>query len=457
MRQNRLLYAHMETDLQHRFLAHLKQLQLDATQLYLLAVSGGVDSVVLCELCYRAGLPFSILHCNFQLRAEESDRDEAFVRSLGKKYKVEVLVQHFDTKAYAADKGLSTQEAARNLRYHWFETVRIKKGSPYVLLAHHANDNIETLLMHFFRGTGLHGLTGMPQQSEHMARCLRPLLPFRRKEIEAFATAAGLQWVEDSSNQSDKYTRNFFRNTLIPQLQKVYPQVEENLLQNIDRLAKTNSLYQQLLQKEKQTFYKRNGAEIRIAVNKLLQYRHTAMIYEVLKDFHFTEGSVPQLLKLAQSESGHFMENEAYRIIRHRAWFVIVPKAEKKIQTFVIKKGDKKLYLPDAVLELEAVAIKNFNLKKSNSIAQLDARHVTYPLLVRRWRQGDYFYPLGMLKKKKLARFFIDHKLSIIDKEKVWVVESGKRIIWVAGYRIDDRFKITPHTQQVLQLKITTL
>jgi len=444
----------MENNLQQRFNAHLRQLGLDETQPYLIAVSGGLDSTVLCHLCKGLNLSFSILHCNFGLRGEESNRDEAFVKSLGEKYGVEVNVAHFETKNYAAKNKLSIQEAARNLRYQWFEKMRAEKGAPYVLLAHHANDNIETLVMHFFRGSGLSGLTGMPAITHHMARCLRPLLPFTRKEVETFAQQHQLQWVEDSSNAIDKYTRNFFRNTFLPQVQQVYPKVEESLLQNLERLQQTDRLYQQLLQKEKQTFIKKEGAEIKVPIAKLLQYRNTSMLYEVLKDFGFGEKMVPELLKLSEAESGKYIENEQYRIIRHRAWFLISPKKQKEKQTFVLEKVDKKLYLPDAVLQMEWIDKENFHLKKNIHLAQLDARLVKFPLIVRRWLPGDYFYPLGLPKKKKLARFFIDLKLSTTEKENIWVVESGKKIIWVAGYRIDDRFKVATHTQQVLQLQI---
>ncbi len=454
MGQNALLYGRMNNDLQLRFNANLRHLQVDAMHLYLVAASGGLDSCVLCHLCHAANIKFIIVHCNFGLRGEESNRDEDFVKSLGLKYDAEVLVQHFDTDSFATENRLSIQEAARSLRYNWFEKVRIDKKAAYVLLAHHANDNLETALMHFFRGTGLSGLTGMPAATDYMARCLRPLLPFTRKEIETFAKQHQLQWVEDSSNALDKYIRNFFRNTLIPQLQQVYPAVEQNLLQNIERLQKTDALYQQLVQKEKQTFLKNKGYEIRISVKKILQYQHTSMLYEVLKDFGFGEKSVPELVKLAAADSGKFIESETHRIIRHRAWYIVARKKKKEGETFVLEKGDKKTYLADSVLQMDWMEKEHFHLKKSPYIAQLDARSIKFPLLVRRWLPGDYFYPLGMPKKKKLARFFIDQKLSATEKENIWVVESAGRIVWIAGHRIDDRFKVEPHTKHILQLQI---
>jgi tRNA(Ile)-lysidine synthase len=442
-------------DLLQHFNKYIQEQKLfQAKDKLLLAVSGGVDSVVLCELCNLAGVPFSIAHCNFQLRGEESRRDEQFVQELGPAYGVEVFFQHFDTNAYAEQHKLSIQEAARALRYAWFEQLRMDKGFAFTVLAHHADDNIETLLMNFFRGTGLQGLTAMPQWNFTEKHLLRPLLNTRRKEIMEFARQQGLKWVEDSSNASSKYTRNFFRNELIPALKKVYPQVEENLLDNIERFKKINSLYLSSVQQIKREICEQRLAEVRIPILKLLKHQHTSLIYEIIKDFGFGEKQVDEVLKLTEAESGKFIENEYYQIIRHRNWLIIAPRLAHT-DTIAIGKEDKEVKFSGGSITLDVIPIEKFNLNKSASVAQLDAKHIDFPLLVRKWKQGDYFYPLGMRKKKKLGRFFIDQKLSRNQKENVWVVESNKKIIWVAGLRIDDRFKITASTQQILQLKLT--
>ncbi|HET7898284.1 MAG TPA: tRNA lysidine(34) synthetase TilS, partial [Flavisolibacter sp.] len=236
-----------------------------------MAVSGGIDSVALCQLSKEAGLTFAIAHCNFELRGDESNRDEAFVRSLGEIYGVAVYVKHFDTAAFADENNLSIQEAARKLRYDWFEELRKEHGFAYTLLAHHANDNIETLVMNFFRGTGLEGLTGMPEEKKE-AHCLRPMLQLKRSEIEAFAKAKNLQWVEDSSNASSKYTRNFFRNELLPQVQAVYPKAEDNLLDNIRRFSQTAALYNEMVEGLKKKVCVVKGEEVHIPVLKLMKY-----------------------------------------------------------------------------------------------------------------------------------------------------------------------------------------
>lgn len=421
----------------------------------LLAVSGGVDSVVLCELSKQAGLMFSIAHCNFDLRGEESERDEAFVRSLADQYGVDVVVKKFDTATYAGEKGVSIQEAARDLRYTWFDEIRKEKGFAFTLLAHHANDNVETLLMNFFRGTGLEGLTGMPVEKKEV-RCLRPMLAIKRRNIEAFATAAGLSWVEDSSNASSKYTRNFFRNEIIPLIQKVYPQAEENLLNNIKRFQQTATLYNEFIDVLKKKVCEVKGEEVHIPVSKLMKYNDTSLIYDIIKDYGFGEKAVDEVLKLTGAESGKYIANAQYRIIRHRRWFIISPIATTA-QTFVIDKEDEMVAFANRQLQIKRLAVEKFTLSQLLTTAQLDAGEIDFPLLLRRWKTGDYFYPLGMKKKKKLSRFFIDQKLSKTDKEKVWVLESHKRIAWVVGHRIDDRFKVTDTTKQVVQLNLPTL
>lgn len=436
------------------FLRFFKQRQLSlGQQKFLLAVSGGLDSVVLCELSRQAGMHVAIAHCNFNLRGEESARDEAFVRSLAVKYNVEIFVAQLETAKYAAEQKLSIQEAARNLRYQWFEELRKANGFSHVLLAHHADDTIETLLFHFFRGTGIDGLTGIPQQN---GRILRPMLHLRRSEIEAFAKANSLQWVEDSSNAESKYSRNFLRNEIIPQLKTVFPQVENALLRNIERLQGVQKIYAESIQAVKKKVCDSKGEEVHIPVLKLLRYKHTSLPYEIIKDFGFGEGAVGELWKLAEAESGRYIGNGQYRIIRHRRWFIIAPVAATAT-TFVLEKDDDFLQFGESSLRLQRFKKDKLPLDSSSTTAQLDAAEIHYPLVLRKWKAGDYFYPLGMQKKKKLARFFIDQKLSKTEKEKVWVLESHKRIVWVVGLRIDDRFKLTEKTTDVLRVTLSTL
>jgi tRNA(Ile)-lysidine synthase len=423
----------------------------------LLAVSGGVDSVVLFELCKQAGYGFIIAHCNFQLRGVENDRDEKFVKELGKKYQVEVLVKKFETEKYATENKLSTQEAARKLRYDWFEELidqLTDKPINYLITAHHADDNIESLLMNFFRGTGLHGLTGIPASNNYIRR---PLLEIPKDELIEFANANKLEYVEDSSNQSSKYTRNFFRNEILPAISKVYPRVKENLHDNISRFKEIENLYQLTVGELKKKICKRKGNEIHVPVKQLMAFNNRALIYEIISPFDFHEKQVDEVIKLANSESGKYIQSpeNSYRIIRHRHWFIISPVLATDSTNIIFDKKEKEINFSSGKLCIETTS--NLKPQTLNSEATLDLKEISFPLLLRKWKTGDYFYPLGMKKKKKLSRFFIDLKLSKTEKEKVWVIESGQRIAWVVGYRIDDRFKITNKTKSVLKLNLQSV
>jgi tRNA(Ile)-lysidine synthase len=418
---------------------------------FLLAVSGGVDSVVLVELCRQAGLSFAIAHCNFGLRGAESDREEAFVRSLAAKVNVEVFVALFDTQQEAAVRKMSIQETARALRYRWFGVLQKEHGFAYTLLAHQADDNIETLLMHFFRGTGLNGLTGIPEQSDNEGRCLRPMLRLRREEIAEFAVSNNLQWMEDSSNAATKYTRNFFRHELLPQIRKVFPQAEENLLSNIERFTHINHFYKEAVTALKEKIIERKGNEVRIPVKKLLRQANKAVMYEIVKDYGFGEKQLPDIIHLTTAPTGKFISNDSFQIIRHGAWLLIVSVTAKG-ETIAIERDKEAVRFAGGSLHFTTLSIEKFSLNTSEFVAQLDAGEMGYPLLLRPPKAGDYFYPLGMRKKKKLARFFIDARLSKADKEAAWVLESAGRIVWIVGRRIDDRLKITGRSREVLQI-----
>ncbi len=446
----------------------------------ILAVSGGVDSVVLCELCKQAGYDFIIAHCNFKLRGEESERDEHFVKEVGKKYLVEVLVQDFNTENYALENKLSTQEAARELRYNWFaELVKSQLSivnnelaetsihhSPltiYLLTAHHADDNNETVLMNFFRGTGLHGLTGIPASNNYIRR---PLLGFSKDDLLAFAKELQLEFVEDSSNQSSKYTRNFFRNELIPAISKVYPQVKENLQHNINRFKEIEKLYQFSINELKKKLCRQKGKECHIPVKQLMAFDNRALIYEIISGYGFSEKQVEEVVKLADSESGKYIHSplSSYRIIKHRHWFIISPVETYESANIIIEENDQEILFLLGKLRIDKNAHISFDKPDSyrvstqsfNDTIVIDQKKIQFPLLLRKRKTGDYFYPLGMKKKKKLNRFLIDLKLSTIAKENVWVVESNQRIVWVVGYRLDERFKMEATTKESLIISLTS-
>lgn len=427
----------------------------------LLALSGGVDSVVLCELCHQAGYNFSIAHCNFKLRGVESDRDENFVKELAVKYNVEFYSKIFNTTEEVKNRKTSIEETARDLRYEWFNeiqhsTFNIQNDvhqTSYILTAHHANDNIETVLMNFFRGTGIKGLRGiLPKQQ----KIIRPLLFAKRIEIENFATENNLAFITDSTNAQNEYTRNYFRNDIIPAIQKIFPQAEENSLQNINRFIDVEVLYNQAITLHKNKLCLLKGNEVHIPVLKLAKAKPLqTIVYEIVKDFGFTALQTNDIVNLLQSDSGKYIQSSTHRIIRNRKWIIISPKNTNEAVTILIEEGDKKISFENGKLEL--VLNSKLDIKNSKFDIQLDVSKITFPLLLRKWKEGDYFYPLGMKHKKKLSRFFIDNKLSLTQKENTWVLESNKKIIWVVGMRIDDRFKITANTKEVLEVRFKNL
>jgi len=438
-----------------------------------------VDSIVLTDLFYKAGYDFIIAHCNFQLRGEESNRDEAFVKSLENKYGKPVLVKHFDTGAFAQQHKLSIQEAARKLRYEWFESVKRetsnvnkeekKLNAPgentssftiddsrfpsHITTAHHANDNIETLLINFFRGTGISGLHGIPAKQSDI---IRPLLFAKRGEILAYAKENNLDWVEDSSNASDKYTRNFIRLQMLPAAKEIFANAEDNLLQNIERFKEAETLYTQAVELHKKKLLEQKGSEWHIPVLKLQKAEPLqTLVWEIIKPFGFTAAQTQEVIKLLQSGNGSYISSLTHRIIKNRAWLIIAPSKSREANHILIEEGEKKIIFEEGSLALNIVANNNSSISSDACIAMLDAANIQFPLLLRKWKTGDYFYPLGMQKKKKLNRFFIDQKLSATGKEKTWVLEMDKKIIWIIGLRIDNRFKITPSTKQILKIEFT--
>ncbi|MFZ1528763.1 MAG: tRNA lysidine(34) synthetase TilS [Ferruginibacter sp.] len=419
----------------------------------LLALSGGVDSVVLCDLLHKTGYDFSITHCNFQLRGEESHADENFAQSLAQKYNRKVYSKKFDAAGYADAHKVSTQMAARELRYSWF-TELIKNGPENILVtAHHANDNIETLLMNFFKGTGIKGLQGIEPRVKHTIWIVRPLLFAKKESLLQYAKENDLNWREDASNASDKYTRNYFRNQLIPSLQKVFPQAEDNLMDNLKRFADIETLYRQSVKAAKRSLISEKDHELQIPVFKLLQTpAYETVLYEIVKEHGFSAAQVPEIVKLLHAESGKYIANDRCRILRNRNW-LILSEPHHPSSKILIDAADKQVWfgMHTMLMEKKDGPVK---IISDEYLAQLDAGKIKFPLLLRRWKQGDYFYPLGMKKKKKLSRFFIDKKLSLTQKENTWVLETNKKIIWVLGMRIDERFKISPSTTKVLQLKI---
>lgn len=410
--------------------------------------------MVMADLFFKSGFDFIILHCNFQLRDEESTRDELFVQSLEKKYGKKVLTKKFFTKHFAEENKISIQESARALRYEWFEEIQDSASASrsFLATAHHADDNIETMLLFLFRGTGIDGLSGIPKYDKKR-KIIRPLLFATREGIHQYALENKLKWVEDSSNSSDKYTRNFLRHKIIPEIESHFKNARQNLVDNIKRFAEAGLLYGQAIELNKKKILEFKGNEIHIPVLKLQKAEPLdTIIWEIIKTYNFSGRQINEVKKLFEAGNSSFLQSPTHKIFKNRNWLVIVPIENELAENILVERGNNQLTFANGKLKFEMLSAKGFQLSTDKKIAQVDAAKIQFPLLLRKWKQGDYFYPLGMKKKKKLSRFFMDEKLSLTQKEAVWVLEMDKKIIWVVGHRIDDRFKITASTKDIIQI-----
>jgi tRNA(Ile)-lysidine synthase len=419
----------------------------------LLTVSGGMDSMVMCDLFFRAGFPFAIAHCNFNLRGKESDGDEQLVKSLTKKYKVEVFTKSFATKEYVEQKNISIQLAARELRYAWFEELRKEKQLDLIATAHHLNDNIETIIYNLIKGTGIRGLRGIPVRHEHI---IRPLLFASREEIAGYQKENALAFREDSSNADDKYTRNKIRHLLIPFMKEINPSLEKTFGDKIDLFTELEALYEKQVNKPVKGLFLQRKEDIYIPIAKLKKTKNAATIlFEYLKDLGFNAEQVDDMLANLDSIPGKQFLTDKARIIKDRRFFILTQLSQKDFTTQLIQKDDTEIQLSNAHLKLSVVKREDLKISADKNLAFIDLAKLEFPLTVRHWKQGDYFYPFGMkMKKKKLKKFFTDQKVALNEKETIWVIESNQKIVWVAGHRMDERFKVGENTGEVLRVQL---
>lgn len=416
----------------------------------LLTVSGGIDSVVMCELFHRNKLNFGIAHCNFQLRANESDSDALFVEELSSKYNVPFHSIVFDTTAFAKKNKLSIQVAARQLRYEWFEKIREEFKYHYIATAHHRDDSIETFFINLIRGTGISGLHGILAKQGNI---IRPMLFTGKEEIEAFAKKNKINHREDSSNASNKYVRNKIRHHVIPVLKEINPKLENAINTDIRHLQNVELIYKNEIERQRSLIVKTKKNSIVISIELLKELNpHEVYLYEFLKPYDFNSATVDNIVEMLDGESGKQFFSSTHRLIKDRELLILEKVTETgkaANESFKITIDQAEFITNDFQLKLsKGLNQKDFIVNRSSLFACLDFEKLEFPLIVRRWRQGDAFYPLGMKGKKKLSDFFIDKKLSISQKENTWLLISKSRIAWVIGQRIDDRFKVTEKTKK---------
>lgn len=419
----------------------------------LLAVSGGMDSMLMCHLFKEAGFPFAIAHCNFQLRGEEADGDEQSVKQLAEKLEVPFFTIRFNTKEYAEQNKISIQVAARNLRYEWFEKIRKENNCRLIATAHQHNDNIETALFNFIKGSGVRGLRGIPVRQGNI---IRPMLFATRAQIEEYVKDNNLTYREDSSNAETKYTRNKIRHELIPLIETINPAFEKTFAEKLDILTELEELYTSRNGRQAKQLFLPRKDDVYIPILKLKKTKHAStVLYEYLKEYDYTIEQVYDMLANLDDTPGKQFVTTKARIVKDRKFFILSLNTTKQFTTAIINEGDKTVSLGNQELTVEKLSKENLKIKPDAAFAYLDKSKLEFPLIIRHWKQGDYFYPFGMgMKKKKVSKFFKDIKMPLHQKETVWVLESNKKIAWVAGHRLDERFKVTDKTTAVLQIRI---
>ncbi|MBE0647628.1 MAG: tRNA lysidine(34) synthetase TilS [Bacteroidales bacterium] len=421
-------------------------------QRVLLAVSGGVDSMVMAELFSQAGFRFGIAHCNFQLRGSESDDDERFVQSIADQYDVPFYFTKFCTTAFADLRKISIQMAARELRYAWFEEVRHQDGFDLIATAHHKDDQVETFFINLLRGTGIAGLHGIPLRN---GKVIRPLLFTSREQIVSFADEKNISFREDSSNNSLHYTRNIIRHQLIPMLQSIDPDYSSQVTATIERIQGIEAVLKPIVETCRKKVIQREDSKWVVEISELRKLKPLkAWMHELFSPFGFNEPTIQQIIESFDKESGKTFYSSDYRIIKDRSQLIITVQGnetpDETHESLVIDEATMTVDFPIR-LSFQSVTRKNDDpISPDKNRATLDREKLAFPLTLRRWEPGDFFRPFGMNKRKKLSDFFIDEKIPIPDKESCWLLCSAGQIVWVIGHRIDHRFRVTNHTNELL-------
>jgi tRNA(Ile)-lysidine synthase len=419
------------------------------TDSILVAVSGGLDSVVLLDVLHRLGGRLAVAHCHFGLRGDDADADEQFVRKLAKQYDAPYFAEFFQTKEFAEQEGISTQMAARLLRYRWFEQVRQREGLSYIATAHHQRDAAETMLLNLTHGTGLAGLHGIRAKNGYV---VRPLLGVGRDDLHDYLVEKRLLWREDDSNDSPMYQRNLLRHEVLPVLREINPSLDQTMALTAERVGGAEEIVRQYVA-DTAAQARRDEAEITYLDIRLLQRTAATVLvlHELLRPFGFSYPVVKDIVAAFGAEPGRRFDSPTHRLVKDREQLVITPRNLQKFGTVQISAGQEVLKIDGLHLRLNLYEAAGLEIPRGKAVAALDADKLKFPLTVRPWQEGDWFMPIGLKGKKKLSDFLIDQKVPLNLKSQVQVLVSGDgKIAWVIGFRPDERYRVSEETERVL-------
>jgi len=436
-----------------KLIRHIEKEELfKRSEKLLVAVSGGLDSVVLLHFLYKMEVNCVVAHCNFKLRDKDSDRDEIFVKDLAEKYNFPVHTIAFETAEYAKEKGISIEMAARDLRYDWFEKIRKESECSYILTAHHADDVIETVLINLTRGTGIHGLTGIKAK---INRLVRPLLPFSRDELKAYAIDNQVEYREDYTNAQTDFVRNKIRHQIIPVLREINPSIQKTMYENVARFSDVDLIYNNEIINKRSNLIDQEEDRLLISLDELKKLpAQNSHLFELLKPYGFHSRDVANIIESLDSISGKIFFSDDFQILRDREYLVLSKKREKESGVFELQENDQ-VDVFDKRFNCQIYERpSDFKFSTNPQIACFDADKLSFPLKLRKWQEGDVFRPIGMKGRKKVSDYFIDNKFSLTDKENAWLLVSGDDIVWLVGHRMDDRFKITKKTSNIYRIEI---
>ncbi|MFW5851662.1 MAG: tRNA lysidine(34) synthetase TilS [Bacteroidota bacterium] len=448
----------------HSLISHIQHIISDyslcnpSEDTILVGVSGGVDSMVLCNILHSLGYTIAIAHCNFQLRNTESDADEEFVRAFAKKHSIPIFVHSENTQEYAEKKGVSIEMAAREIRYNWFNTLCDAESFTKIAIAHNANDTIETFFINLFRTTGIKGLTGIPITNQ---RIIRPLLHATREEIERYAQLNSIEYRIDSTNSQNTFVRNKIRNQLLPLCEEIVPQSYSSIQQTISYINKAEEIYRETIAKEiKKLTSVVNDTHV-IDKELLRSHKHSeTLLFEILHPYGFNPDIIQQLFYSLQSEqnTGKLFSSNSYKAIIDRDFIFIEELINHDLFLTHISESDintkKEIETPCGTFVFNTCTINNFSLNTASNHASFDKDNLRFPLTLRSWNHGDWFRPIGMKGKMKISDFLINEKIPVHTKQNILVLESDDKIIWVCGLRISEDAKITSNTQNILCVNI---